>query len=77
MPVRVRKSTVTKKGKKVSVFRVVESSTGKLVMRGSTAIDGGGHRTRPKAVAQVNAVNLSELRKKGRKGIPPARKKRR
>lgn len=77
MPVRVKKATVTKNGKKTSIFRVVESSTGEIVRRGSTAIDGGGHRSRSRAVAQVNAVNLSELRKKGRKGIVPALKKRR
>jgi len=73
MPVKVKKVSI--KGK--SVFRVVESVSGKLVTRGGSAIDGGGHRKRSRAVAQVNAVNLSELRKKGRKGIPPALKRRR
>lgn len=77
MPVKVKKMTVTKNGKKSSVFRVVESVSEKLVKRGRTAIDGGGHRSRAKAVAQVNAVNLSELRKNDRKGITPAINRRR
>jgi len=72
MPVKVKK--VIRKGK--SVFRVVESVSGKLATRSGSSIDGGGHKSRSRAVAQVSAVNLSELRKKGRKGIPPALKKR-
>jgi hypothetical protein len=67
MPVRIKKV-----GKK---FRVVESSTGKIVKKGGKAVDGGG-RSRGAAIAQAHAINLSTLRKKGRKGIPPARKKR-
>lgn len=52
--------------KKGSKFRVVESSTGKIVKnKKGTSIDGGGHSTRDKAVKQVQAVNLSERRRKG------------
>lgn len=77
MPVKVKKMTVTKNGKKLSVFRVVESVSEKLAKRGRTAIDGGGHQSHAKAVAQVTAVNLRELRKNDRKGITPAIDKRR
>jgi hypothetical protein len=51
------------KGKKV--FDVV--ADGKLVKR---------HKTRAKAVAHVQGKNLGELRSKGRKGVPPAPKRR-
>lgn len=66
MPVKVQK-----KGDK---FRVVESATGKVAKNSSgTAIDGGGHRSKDKAVKQVQAVNIAERRKKG-KSAPPRRK---
>lgn len=56
MPVRVKKV-----GKK---FRVVESATGKVAKNSAgTAIDGGGHGSKQKAVSQVNAVNMSKRRK--------------
>ena len=52
--------------KKGPTFRVVESFTGKIAKNEKgTAIDGGGHSTRNKAVKQVQAVNLSGRRRKG------------
>lgn len=70
MPIRVKKV-----GKK---FRAVESSTGKIAKnRSGTAIDGGGSSSRQRVVRQVHAVNLSELRKSGKKGAPQFRKGRR
>jgi hypothetical protein len=61
--------------KKDSKFRVVEARTGKVAKNaaGSPA-DGGGHRSRAKAVAQVQAINLSERRRKGKKAPPAPRK---
>ena len=47
-------------------FRVVESSTGRIAKnKKGTAIDGGGHSTKDRAVKQVQAVNISERRRKG------------
>jgi len=37
----------------------------------------GRHRTRPTANRQVSAINLSMLRKAGRKGLPAAPKRKR
>lgn len=48
MPARVRK-----RGGK---FRVVEPN-GRLVKRGGTPVDGGGHRTKRKAQRQARAIN--------------------
>lgn len=61
MPVSVRKGK--KKGK--TVFRVVDASGKKH----------GEHKTRAKAIAQAQAINLSMQRKKGRKGLPPKPRK--
>ncbi len=61
MPVSVKPGM--RKGKKV--FKVVEPGGNVIKV----------HATRAKALAQVRAINLSELRRKGRKGIPPAPKK--
>ena len=50
MPVKVAKRS----GK----FRVVKSSTGTIEKnRAGTAVDGGGHRSKVRAVAQVRAIN--------------------
>jgi len=50
MPVKVKKV-----GNK---YRVVESATGKVAKNSAgTAIDGGGHGSKQKAVSQVRAVN--------------------
>jgi len=38
-------------------WRVVEPS-GSLVTRNGTAVDGGGHTSKEKAVAQAQAINL-------------------
>lgn len=65
MPVKVKKISGS--------FRVVESSTEKIVKnRAGTAVDGGGHRSQAAAVRQVNALNLVELRRAGRRDVPPA-----
>jgi len=60
MPVSVRKS----KSQGKTVWKVVDPS-GKVH---------GTHSSKEKATAQVRAINLSELRKKGRKGIPKPKK---
>jgi len=62
MPVSVKKRK--RKGK--TVFAVVEPD-GNVIAT---------HRSKARAVAQVQAINLAEQRKKGRKGIPPKPKKR-
>ncbi len=65
MPVKVKKIA--------GVFRVVESDTEKIVKnRAGTAVDGGGHRSQAAAVRQVNGINLAQLRKAGRRDVPPA-----
>ncbi len=65
MPVKVKKIA--------GVFRVVESSTEKVTKnRAGTAVDGGGHRSRAAAIRQVNALNLVELRRAGRRDVPLA-----
>ena len=50
MPARVRKV-----GDK---FRVVEPD-GTLILKGDSAVDGGGHATRAQAMAQAQAINLN------------------
>ena len=40
-------------------WRVVEASTGKLAKRNDRAVDGGGHSSKEKAIAQVQAINIS------------------
>ncbi|KKM94067.1 hypothetical protein LCGC14_1202090 [marine sediment metagenome] len=40
-------------------WRVVEANTGKLAKRNGRAVDGGGHGSEGKAVAQVQAINIS------------------
>jgi len=58
MPVKVKKV-----GKK---YRVVEAGTGKIAKnKKGTALDGGGHSSRAKAIAQEQAVNIS-LKKRGK-----------
>ncbi len=46
-------------------WRVVETNTEKLAKRNSRAVDGGGHGSKEKAIAQVQAINIS-LHKKGK-----------
>ncbi len=68
MPVRV-----IKQGPK---FRVVEGPQGKIAKnKGGSAVDGGGHITKEKAIKQSQAINLSQRRKQG-KSAPPSLKKR-
>lgn len=41
-------------------FRVVEAETGKIATNNAgTAVDGGGHSSRARALAQVRAINRS------------------
>ncbi len=66
MPVKVRKQ-----GDK---FRVIEASGDIATNKGGTAVDGGGHSSREKAMAQAAAINARQA------GVPPRgerRKKRR
>ena len=52
-----------KMGKK---YRVVEAGTRKIEKKKKgTALDGGGHSSRAKAIAQEQAVNIS-LKKRGK-----------
>lgn len=46
------------------VFRIVEMG-GKLVKRSGKPVDGGGHKTRAAALAQMQAINIS-LKKRGK-----------
>lgn len=55
MPVRVMKMGPR--------YRVIESNGSIAKNKKGTAIDGGGHTTRDKAISQVQAVNIS-LRKR-------------
>ena len=59
MPVKTKKV-----GKK---FRVVESSNNRIVKRGGKAVDSGGSTSKVKIVRQVQAINISEQRSKGRR----------
>lgn len=45
-------------------YRVVEADTGKLVTRGGSAVDGGGHKTRAAAQRQASAINIPKGQKK-------------
>ena len=46
--------------KKGDKWRVIDADTGRIAKnQGGTAIDGGGHTTRKKAIDQVRAVNRS------------------
>jgi len=68
MPVKVMK--------KRDKYRVVESATGKIVRNAAgTALDGGGHRTKIRAVAQVNAINLASRRRQGKPAPLPPRER--
>lgn len=69
MPVRMRKIT---SGKNKGKYVVVEPS-GKRVSRGA----GSKPTTRAKARARVFGQNLNTLRAEGRRGIPPAPRRRR
>ncbi len=65
MPVRVRGN------------RLVEPSGRIARNRASTPLDGGGERSHAVAVRHARAINLSELRRRGRRGIQPAPRRRR
>lgn len=74
MPVKVKKQ-----GKK---YRVVKAASGKVSKakkakgaKKAKSSDAGGHATKKSAVKQVQAINLSEMRRKGDKRAPPAPKK--
>lgn len=56
-------------------YRVVESRTGKISKRAGKAVDGGG-KNRAAAIAQVQAINLSERRRLGKSVPPPPRRRR-
>lgn len=62
--------TTKKIGKK---WRVVEVKTGKVAKNAAgTSVDGSGHDSRSKAIAQAQAINISQARKRGAK-IPKQR----
>jgi hypothetical protein len=66
---------IDKRGK---LFRVVECSSKKVATRADGGpVDGGGYRSRAKARAQVQAINLRERRAEGKSAPPPPKKKRR
>lgn len=52
-------ATVQKRGNK---FRVVEPDSGRLVRRGGTPVDGGGHRSKAKAKRQARAIEANTRR---------------
>ena len=55
-------------------FRVVESRTGKVATgQKGTSVDGGGHASHADALAQVNAINISERRRAGKSAPPKPR----
>lgn len=54
--------------KKGDMYRVVERDTGKIGKnKGGTALDGGGHASKDAAMKQMQAINISEARKRGAK----------
>jgi hypothetical protein len=54
-------------------YRIVETETGRIAKnKAGTAIDGGGFKSRSRAVKQAQAVNISQARKRGAK-IPKKR----
>lgn len=57
MPVKVQK--------RAGKFRVVEATTGRISMRGGTAVDGGGHSSRSRATKQIQAINANTQRSSG------------
>lgn len=65
------------KTKKVGArTRIVEAGTGKIAKgRGGKPLDGGGYASRAKAVAKVQAVNLSMRRAAGKPAPPAPRRK--
>lgn len=56
-------------------YRVVESRTGAVAKRGGRAVDGGG-KSRAGAIAQAQAINLSERRRAGKSAPPRPRRRR-
>lgn len=63
---------VSKKGEK---FRLVECMTGDIAKnQAGTALDGGGFPSKAAAIKQMQAVNLSMLRARGRRDVPAAPK---
>lgn len=58
-------------------FRVVEVGSGKIAKnKGGTAADGGGHGSKSRSVAQVQAINLSQRRRQGKSAPPRPRRRR-
>jgi len=44
--------------KRGPVYRIVEAATGRITRNKSgTSVDGGGHKTREKAMKQASAIN--------------------
>lgn len=62
--------------KRGTVYRVVESRTGKISTTSKGNARDGGGKSRAAAIAQVNAINLSERRRAGKSAPPPPRRKR-
>ena len=57
-------ATVSKRGEK---WRVVEADSGVIVKNAKgTAVDGGGHESKYRAIAQARAVSAAHERKKGK-----------
>lgn len=53
-------------------YRVVEAASGKIATtKNRKAHDGGGHKSREQAIAQVQAINMAIERKKGNPNVPP------
>lgn len=57
-----------KVAKRAGKYRIIEANTGRIAKnKGGTALDGGGHKTKPKADKQESALNISYARKRGAK----------
>ena len=57
MPVKIKKS-----GDK---YRVIEAATGKIAKNAAgTSVDGGGHASKAKAIAQVGAINTPKSQRR-------------
>lgn len=68
MPVRVKKI-----GRK---WRIVDAESGRVERfkkspRKGEAVDGGGYDSKEGAIKKMQAINLSQLRKQGRRDVPP------
>lgn len=45
-------------------YRVVEKASGVVAKKNGKAVDGGGHSSKTRAIAQVQAINISTHQKK-------------